>query len=74
MCRISSGRAASGARGERVAQPLKDENCYSHICGLKGMEKGVEEAFAGACRANGLDWGALLPDLRAQSRYHVETC
>ncbi len=61
------------ARGERVARMLKDENCYIYICGLKGMEKGVEEAFAEACRSNGLDWNALLPELRAQSRYHVET-
>jgi benzoyl-CoA 2,3-epoxidase subunit A len=61
------------AHGDRVAGLLKDENSYVYICGLKGMEKGVEEAFVDACRANGLDWGALLPDLRAQSRYHVET-
>jgi len=61
------------ARGERVARMLKDENCYVYICGLKGMEKGVEEAFAEVCRSSGLDWNALLPELRAQSRYHVET-
>ncbi|MCG6875303.1 MAG: benzoyl-CoA 2,3-epoxidase subunit BoxA [Betaproteobacteria bacterium] len=61
------------ARGDRVAEMLKDENCYVYICGLKGMEKGVEEAFQEACRANGMDWNALLPELRAQSRYHVET-
>jgi benzoyl-CoA 2,3-dioxygenase component A len=61
------------ARGDRVAEMLKDENCYVYICGLKGMEKGVEEAFQEACRANGMDWNTLLPELRAQSRYHVET-
>jgi benzoyl-CoA 2,3-dioxygenase component A len=61
------------ARGERVARMLNDENCYIYICGLKGMEKGVEEAFADACRASGTDWHTLLPELRAQSRYHVET-
>jgi len=61
------------ARGDRVAALLKDENCYVYICGLKGMEQGVEEAFSEACRANGMDWNALLPQLRAQSRYHVET-
>ena len=61
------------ARGDRVAEMLKDENCYVYICGLKGMEKGVEEAFQEACRASGMDWNTLLPELRAQSRYHVET-
>ncbi|MCL4799383.1 MAG: benzoyl-CoA 2,3-epoxidase subunit BoxA [Burkholderiales bacterium] len=61
------------ARGDKVARLLADGNCYIYICGLKGMEKGVEEAFADACRAHGVDWDGLLPQLRAQSRYHVET-
>jgi len=61
------------ARGEQVAALLKDENCYVYICGLKGMEQGVEAAFAEACKAGGIDWSTLLPELRAQSRYHVET-
>jgi benzoyl-CoA 2,3-dioxygenase component A len=60
-------------RGDQVAALLKDENCYVYICGLKGMEQGVEAAFAEACKAGGLDWATLLPELRAQSRYHVET-
>ena len=42
-------------------------------CGLKGMEAGVEEALADICRAKGLDWSRLKPDMRAQGRYHVET-
>jgi benzoyl-CoA 2,3-dioxygenase component A len=52
---------------------LADDNCYVYICGLKGMEGGVDEAFADACRTQGLDWSALLPALRASGRYHVET-
>jgi benzoyl-CoA 2,3-dioxygenase component A len=37
------------------------------------MEQGVDDAFRDACRAHGADWDALLPQLRAQGRYHVET-
>ena len=37
------------------------------------MEQGVDAAFRDACRAHGADWDALLPELRAQGRYHVET-
>jgi sulfite reductase alpha subunit-like flavoprotein len=33
----------------------------------------VDEAFRSACSRHGLDWTALLPALRAQGRYHVET-
>jgi benzoyl-CoA 2,3-epoxidase subunit A len=60
-------------RSADVARLLQDENCFVYICGLKGMEQGVDEAFRDACRAQGADWDALLPALRAQGRYHVET-
>ena len=61
------------ARGENVARLLRDDNTYVYICGLKGMEKGVEEAFTALCQANGLDWNALRPQMLRQGRYHVET-
>ncbi|MBI5897760.1 MAG: benzoyl-CoA 2,3-epoxidase subunit BoxA [Rhodocyclales bacterium] len=60
-------------RGEDVARLLKDENTYIYLCGLKGMEKGVEESFTALCQANGLDWSTLRPQLLQQGRYHVET-
>ncbi len=56
-----------------VAELLKDANTHIFICGLKGMETGVEEAMADICRKHGLDWAALKPDLRGSGRYHVET-
>jgi len=61
------------ARGADVARILRDSNCFVYICGLKGMEHGVDEAFREVCRAHGADWSALLPELRATGRYHVET-
>ena len=60
-------------RGDDIARLLKDENSYIYICGLKAMEAGVDEAFADVCRSHGMDWSQLLPELRAASRYHVET-
>jgi benzoyl-CoA 2,3-dioxygenase component A len=60
-------------RGADVTRLLRDENTYVYLCGLKGMEKGVEEAFTEACRSNGLDWSKLRPQLLQQGRYHVET-
>jgi len=61
------------ARGDDIARLLKDENSYIYICGLKAMEAGVDEAFADVCRSHGMDWSRALPELRAASRYHVET-
>jgi len=61
------------SRAADVARLLKDEETYVFICGLKGMESGVDEAFRHACRSAGLDWDDLLPRLKAGARYHVET-
>jgi benzoyl-CoA 2,3-dioxygenase component A len=60
-------------RSADVARMLADDNCYVYICGLKGMETGVAEAFSDVCRQHGLDWDALLPALRETGRYHLET-
>ncbi len=57
----------------RMAALLTDQNTHIYICGLKGMEAGVEEALADICRKDGQDWSALKPVMRANGRYHVET-
>ncbi|MCC2112339.1 MAG: benzoyl-CoA oxygenase, partial [Hyphomicrobiales bacterium] len=56
-----------------LAGLVGDDNTHVFICGLKGMETGVDEAFAAICRKAGLDWAALKPVMRADGRYHVET-
>ncbi len=60
-------------RSEAVARLLAEDNCYVYICGLKGMETGVAEAFRDVCRRHDMDWETLLPALRAEGRYHLET-
>lgn len=61
------------AKADKVVAMLQDDNCYIYICGLKGMETGVLEAFRDICRAKGLDWDALRPELLKKARFHVET-
>ena len=61
------------ARGADVARLVRDGNAHIYICGLKGMEQGVDQAFRDVFQSEGADWDALLPELRAQGRYHVET-
>ena len=39
-----------------LAAALSDERTHIHLCGLKAMESGVEEAFADIARGAGLDW------------------
>ncbi|MGE3774121.1 MAG: benzoyl-CoA 2,3-epoxidase subunit BoxA [Gammaproteobacteria bacterium] len=57
----------------RVFAALCDPECYIYLCGLAGMERGVDAAFAEVCRQHDADWPALLASLRAANRYHVET-
>lgn len=60
-------------RADKVFKMLTDDNAYIYICGLKGMEAGVLEAFRDICRANGIDWEALRPQILAKGRFHIET-
>jgi len=46
---------------------------YIYVCGLKGMEAGVDEALAGVAATAGADWADLKARMRAEGRYHVET-
>jgi benzoyl-CoA 2,3-dioxygenase component A len=56
-----------------VTALLNDEHTHIYICGLKGMESGVDQAFSDVCRAASIDWSDLKGLMRANGRYHVET-
>jgi len=61
------------ARGDDMAELLGSKNTYIYICGLKGMEAGVDEALADVSRTHGLDWKALRSEMESEGRFHVET-
>ncbi len=58
--------------GANVAQLLQSDS-YVYICGLKGMEAGVMEAFQALCNDAGLDWTACHEKMVSEGRFHVET-
>ncbi len=60
-------------RADDLAALLKDENTHIYVCGLKGMEQGVEESFGTICSDNGLNWSELRQAMRTDGRYHIET-
>jgi len=60
-------------RADDVAAMLSDVNTHIYICGLKGMEQGVEESFTRICAAKGMDWNVIRSSLKSQGRYHIET-
>lgn len=61
------------AEAERIGDLIAAQETHVFICGLKGMETGVDEALADVCRSRGLDWSEIKPAMRASGRYHVET-
>jgi ferredoxin--NADP+ reductase len=52
---------------------IADKQAVVYMCGIKGMEKGVEEAFAAMAQRHGVDWEAMLPVLKKAHRWHAET-
>ena len=58
--------------GAAVAQLLQSDT-YIYICGLKGMEAGVMEAFQALCDKAGINWTACHEKMVSEGRFHVET-
>jgi benzoyl-CoA 2,3-dioxygenase component A len=58
---------------EQLGPLLVNPQLHIFICGLKGMESGVEEALSDIGRAHGIDWKSLKGTMRTEGRYHVET-
>jgi benzoyl-CoA 2,3-epoxidase subunit A len=52
---------------------LRRDTTHAFICGLRGMEDGVDAAFRDICNEHGLDWGTIRGRMRESGRYHVET-
>jgi benzoyl-CoA 2,3-dioxygenase component A len=58
---------------ETIAELLADPKTHIYICGLKGMEDGVERAFANIAESADAPWETLRDAMREEGRYHVET-
>ena len=58
---------------DEVAEMLQDPKTHIYICGLRGMEEGVEQAFTNIAESFGEQWSALRDTMREEGRYHVET-
>jgi len=58
---------------QAVAEMISDPKTHIYICGLRGMEEGVEKALTNIAESIGQPWGALRDTMRDEGRYHVET-
>jgi len=58
---------------EEIFALIEDPRTHVYMCGLRGMEPGIDEAMTAAAAAKGLDWAELRPKLKKAERWHVET-
>ncbi|MEP2533016.1 benzoyl-CoA 2,3-epoxidase subunit BoxA [Shimia sp.] len=58
---------------EAIADLLSDPKTHIYICGLRGMEEGVEKTLTNIAESIGTPWAALRDSMRDEGRYHVET-
>eukprot|EP00919_Chromeraceae_sp_WS-2016_P039413 GHVR01093988.1.p2 GENE.GHVR01093988.1~~GHVR01093988.1.p2 ORF type:complete len:123 (-),score=20.56 GHVR01093988.1:487-855(-) len=61
------------AEQDSVAELLASDSTYIYICGLRGMEEGVEKAMTSIAESMGQQWATLRDAMREDGRYHVET-
>ncbi|MFM7314266.1 MAG: phycobilisome linker polypeptide [Cyanobium sp.] len=58
---------------EEIFSWIENPKTHVYMCGLRGMEPGIDEAMTAAAAAKGLDWAELRPQLKKAERWHVET-
>ena len=58
---------------DEIFAMIEDSKTHVYMCGLRGMEPGIDEAMSAAAAAKGLDWKELRPQLKKADRWHVET-
>lgn len=58
---------------EEIFSWIESPKTHVYMCGLRGMEPGIDEAMSAAAAAKGLDWAELRPQLKKAERWHVET-
>jgi ferredoxin--NADP+ reductase len=58
---------------DEIFAMIENPKTHVYMCGLKGMEPGIDEAMAAAAAAKGLNWSELRPALKKAERWHVET-
>ena len=58
---------------DEIFAMIENPKTHVYMCGLKGMEPGIDEAMTAAAAAKGLTWAELRPQLKKAERWHVET-
>jgi len=60
-------------RASDIAPLLQRGTTHIYLCGLRGMEEGVEAALEHICSQAGANWPDIRARMRETGRFHVET-
>lgn len=52
---------------------MQKPNTHTYMCGLKGMEDGIDEALSAEAAKHGVDWTDFRKQMKREERWHVET-
>jgi ferredoxin--NADP+ reductase len=52
---------------------IQNPKTHTYICGLKGMEGGIDEALSAAAAKHGVNWDDYRKGMKKEHRWHVET-
>jgi ferredoxin--NADP+ reductase len=58
---------------DELWQKMQSEKTHTYICGLKGMEEGIDAALSAAAAKDGVDWKEFQRAMKRAGRWHVET-
>jgi ferredoxin--NADP+ reductase len=52
---------------------MQKPNTHTYMCGLKGMEDGIDEGMTVAATKHGVNWIEFRKQMKKEHRWHVET-
>ena len=58
---------------EELWSLIQKENTHTYICGLKGMEDGIDEALSAQAQKQDIKWSDYQRQMKKAHRWHVET-
>merc|ERR1712190_29798 len=61
-----------GEYAEDLWELMQSPKTHIYMCGLKGMESGMEECFSPLAEKAGVDWKDFAKEMKKAHRYHVE--
>ena len=57
---------------EELWELLKKDHTYVYMCGLKGMEKGIDDIMVSLAAKDGIDWADYKKQLKKGEQWNVE--